>query len=208
MRPRPVFIVTWDMIYLRWAIRLMILFITVCILSLLSPSRPLVSNLLLIGLVFPGLLIGVMFVVRFVRLLVGVVHKCRQAVGYGIVWRRLLFLCAIICTASLCAYADGYHTVGWFAAHPQECLATVKWCNDNAGLAPANPDCINAAEASCHATDTSAVPTEPRYWVENPRDVPTMLWMCRMWDQAHVKLLAFEAGECTAVRSVSKAAAK
>jgi hypothetical protein len=55
--------------------------------------------------------------------------------------------------------ADGpptYHTVQWYAAHPQEMSEALRWCRTNAGLMPHVPTCQNADDAQAHDFDRRA----------------------------------------------------
>lgn len=54
---------------------------------------------------------------------------------------------ALIAGSTVAAGAHEYRTVTWFADHPTEMRQVLKFCRDNPGLAPRNPNCINADEA-------------------------------------------------------------
>lgn len=57
-------------------------------------------------------------------------------------------LAALIAAAHVSpSIAHEYRTVTWFADHPAEMREVLKMCRDNPGLAPRNPNCVNADEA-------------------------------------------------------------
>jgi hypothetical protein len=57
----------------------------------------------------------------------------------------LTVLIAAVCGSP--SIAHEYRSVTWFADHPAEMREVLKLCRDNPGLAPHNPNCINADEA-------------------------------------------------------------
>lgn len=54
------------------------------------------------------------------------------------------FLLALALAVPVAASAVDYHTVEWFRDHPDARRATIYWCRNNAGIAPHNPNCVNA----------------------------------------------------------------
>lgn len=60
---------------------------------------------------------------------------------------KCIITAALMAAVPIAASAHEYRTVTWYADHPAEMQQVLKLCRDNPGLAPRNPNCINAEEA-------------------------------------------------------------
>jgi len=92
------------------------------------------------------------------------------------------------------ATAGEYRTVTWFADHPAEMSGVLKLCRDNAGLAPRNPNCVNADEAQ------ALVFQRELGWRNLPGEREHQLWVCDSLDKQHVTPAPMTAEMCRKAR--------
>jgi hypothetical protein len=102
-----------------------------------------------------------------------------------------------------------YHTVSWYVSHPAEANQTLAWCQNNLGLAKAEPDCENALQASnLHSSQAfsshsltaivGAPPTSVEHWINDPAGRKGQLTICRNIVAAHMQMPVETARACAA----------
>lgn len=125
--------------------------------------------------------------------------------------RTLVVAAAVVCAAAV-AEAHEYRTVTWYADHPAAMREVLRLCRNNAGLAPRNPNCINAEEAGTLVVERqlaplasmNASPTTPAYWRAHPVELRHQLWTCAMIDKAGAVPDPLSAQWCSAARSAGQ----
>jgi hypothetical protein len=121
---------------------------------------------------------------------------------------KMLVVAGMLAASLAAASAHEYRTVTWYADHPAAMHYVLKLCRDNAGLAPHNPNCINAEEAGTlvvqrqlnMAAGINAPPTSEAYWAAHPEDRKRQLWTCSMINKSGQEPDAMTAQWCNAAR--------